>query len=45
MIAGGVHTFAEIGTGDVLIGLIRRIDKSPTLSALDLPATLDAFLA
>lgn len=45
MIAGGVQTFAEVGTGDVLIGLIRRIDRSPSLVALDLPAALEAFLA
>jgi [acyl-carrier-protein] S-malonyltransferase len=45
MIADGTQTFAEVGTGEVLIGLIRRIDRAPALMALDLPATLDAFLA
>jgi [acyl-carrier-protein] S-malonyltransferase len=45
MVADGVLTFAEIGSGEVLIGLIRRIDRGPALAALDLPATLDAFLA
>jgi [acyl-carrier-protein] S-malonyltransferase len=45
MIAAGTQAFAEVGTGEVLIGLIRRIDRTPTLTALDLPATLDAFLA
>jgi [acyl-carrier-protein] S-malonyltransferase len=45
MVADGVQTFAEIGSGEVLIGLIRRIDRGPALAALDLPATLDAFLA
>ncbi len=45
MIADGTKTFAEIGTGEVLLGLIRRIDRSPSLAALDLPAALDAFLA
>jgi [acyl-carrier-protein] S-malonyltransferase len=44
MVADGVQSFAEIGTGEVLIGLIRRIDRGPVLAALDLPATLDAFL-
>ncbi|HMK08114.1 MAG TPA: ACP S-malonyltransferase [Anaerolineales bacterium] len=44
MIGDGVQAFAEVGTGDVLIGLIRRIDRSPALMALDAPATLDAFL-
>jgi len=45
MIAEGTHSFAELGAGEVLIGLIRRIDRTPTLTALDLPQTLDAFLA
>jgi len=45
MIADGTQIFAEIGTGEVLIGLIRRIDRGPVLTALDLPETLDAFLA
>jgi [acyl-carrier-protein] S-malonyltransferase len=45
MIADGTQSFAEVGTGDVLIGLIRRIDRTPSLTALDLPETLDAFLA
>jgi [acyl-carrier-protein] S-malonyltransferase len=45
MTADGIQTFAEIGTGDVLIGLIRRIDRAPALVALDAPASLDAFLA
>jgi len=37
--------FAEIGAGEVLLGLIRRIDRSPSLIALDRPESLDAFLA
>jgi [acyl-carrier-protein] S-malonyltransferase len=45
MIADGTQTFAEVGTGEVLIGLIRRIDRAPALAALDLPDSLDAFLA
>jgi [acyl-carrier-protein] S-malonyltransferase len=45
MITEGTQSFAEVGTGEVLIGLIRRIDKTPTLTALDLPESLDAFLA
>lgn len=45
MVADGTKVFAEIGTGEVLIGLIRRIDRSPELVALDAPATLDSFLA
>jgi [acyl-carrier-protein] S-malonyltransferase len=45
MIAEGMQSFAEVGTGDVLIGLLRRIDRTPSLTALDLPEALDAFLA
>ena len=44
MVADGIQTFAEVGTGEVLIGLIRRIDRAPALTALDSPASLDAFL-
>jgi len=45
ILAAGADTFAEVGTGDVLIGLIRRIDRAPALVALDSPSSLDAFLA
>ncbi len=45
MLADGIISFAEIGAGEVLLGLIRRIDRSPSLTALDRPETLDAFLA
>jgi [acyl-carrier-protein] S-malonyltransferase len=45
LIDGGAQTIAEVGSGEVLTGLIRRIDRSPTLAALDGPASLDAFLA
>jgi [acyl-carrier-protein] S-malonyltransferase len=44
LVADGTSAFAEIGTGEVLLGLIKRIDPSPTLTALDRPASLDAFL-
>jgi [acyl-carrier-protein] S-malonyltransferase len=45
MLAQGVTSFAEIGSGEVLIGLARRIERSATLTALDRPETLDAYLA
>jgi [acyl-carrier-protein] S-malonyltransferase len=45
MIADGTQLFAEVGTGEVLIGLIRRIDRAPALVALDQPDSLDSFLA
>jgi [acyl-carrier-protein] S-malonyltransferase len=45
MVADGTTAFAEIGSGEVLIGMIRRIDPSPALTALDRPASLDAYLA
>ena len=44
MLGDGIVTFAEIGSGEVLLGLIRRIDRSPSLIAVDRPESLDAFL-
>ncbi len=37
MIHTGVTTFVELGPGNVLVGLLRRIDKSATGFALDSP--------
>lgn len=45
MIATGITAFAEVGTGEVLIGLVRRIDRAPSLFALDHPDTYAALLA
>ncbi len=45
MIEGGVHSFVEVGTGRVLSGLVRRIDKSLTAISVGTPAEIDAFLA
>jgi len=45
LLEAGMIAFAEIGSGEVLLGLIRRIDRSPSLIALDRPESLDAFLA
>jgi [acyl-carrier-protein] S-malonyltransferase len=42
MIAGGVRTFVEVGPGNVLSGLLKRIDSSVrTISVNDLKS-LDA---
>jgi len=43
--ANGVTTLYEIGTGKVLTGLARRIDKNVTGIAVNSPADIDAALA
>jgi len=37
MIANGIQTYVEAGSGDVLLGLIKRIDSSTTRIALGNP--------
>jgi [acyl-carrier-protein] S-malonyltransferase len=44
MIAAGIETFVEIGSKDVLTGLMRRIDKSKTAITINDVATLQAFV-
>jgi len=44
MIAMGVRQFVEIGPGNVLTGLIKRIDSSVELINISDAATLDAYL-
>lgn len=39
MLEAGVTTFLEIGSGSVLVGLLRRIDRSAAGYALDEPAS------
>lgn len=43
MIAQGVTTFIEIGSGSVLAGLLRRIDRSATGMAMGTPQDFDRF--
>jgi [acyl-carrier-protein] S-malonyltransferase len=41
MVSQGVRTFVEIGSGSVLCGLIKRIDKEVTCLTLGTPADFD----
>ena len=43
--ANGVSTLVEIGSGKVLTGLARRIDKTVTPSAINSPADIEAFVS
>lgn len=43
MLAAGVSTYLELGSKDVLTGLLRRIDRSATGIALDAPEGLAAL--
>jgi [acyl-carrier-protein] S-malonyltransferase len=45
MRAAGVTTFAELGAGNVLCGLIRRIDRAAVTLAIDAPETFAALAA
>ncbi len=45
MLAQGVNTFIEIGTGDVLSSLIKRIDRSAGRITLGKPEDFSALLA
>ena len=45
MRAAGVTTFAELGAGNVLCGLIRRIDRTPATLAIDAPESFTALVA
>ncbi len=44
MKANGVDTLVECGTGKVLSGLVKRIDRDMTGLALNTPADIEAFL-
>ena len=43
--ANNVTTLYEVGSGKVLTGLARRIDKSVTGIAINAPADIDSALA
>lgn len=43
LIENGVGTFAEIGTGKVLSGMMKRIDRSVSAMAVNGPADIDAL--
>ena len=43
--AGGVTHLAELGTGEVLTGLAKRINAETTAMAVSTPADIDAFVA
>ena len=43
MIGGGVHQFVEVGTGKVLSGLIKRVNRDASVIAVSTPADLDVF--
>jgi len=45
MRAAGVTTFAEVGPGNVLCGLIRRVDRTAVTLAIDAPGTFAALAA
>jgi [acyl-carrier-protein] S-malonyltransferase len=45
LLADGITSFVEVGSGEVLIGLVRRIDRAPSLTALDRPEAIEAFTA
>jgi [acyl-carrier-protein] S-malonyltransferase len=40
----GVSSLVEVGSGKVLTGLVKRIDKEMTGQALNTPADIEAFL-
>lgn len=44
MLAAGITTFVEIGSKDVLTGLLKRISKEATGITINSLATLDAFV-
>jgi [acyl-carrier-protein] S-malonyltransferase len=44
MISQGVNTFIELGSGNVLAGLIRRIDREVTTLSLGKPEDFEKLL-
>src|SRR5207302_9775401 len=42
LVADGVRTFVEVGAGNVLAGLVRRIDRTVTAVSVSSPAEVEA---
>jgi [acyl-carrier-protein] S-malonyltransferase len=45
MLKEGVTTFVELGPGEVLVGLVKRIDRTAQRIAIETPEQLAAFVA
>jgi [acyl-carrier-protein] S-malonyltransferase len=45
MLAQGINTFIELGTGDVLIGLVKRISRDATRINIENPTQLENFVS
>ncbi len=45
MVGQGVHSIVEVGSGKILTGLARRVDKSLSAISIGTPADVEAFLA
>ena len=41
LIADGTRTFVELGPGNVLAGLVKKIDRSVTVASVEDPAALE----
>jgi [acyl-carrier-protein] S-malonyltransferase len=45
LVSEGVDTFVEIGSGTVLAGLIKKVDKSVKVHSINSLSALESFLA
>ena len=45
LMADGARTFVELGPGNVLAGLVKKIDRSVTVASVEDPAGLEAMLS
>lgn len=45
LVADGARTFVELGPGNVLAGLVKKIDRSVTVASVEDPAGLEALLS
>jgi [acyl-carrier-protein] S-malonyltransferase len=45
MVQAGVRDFVELGPGNVLCGLLKRIDKETSCRSVGSPAELETFQA